>query len=118
MTRLQFHLKIRSLRIMDTIVCFGAFIGLISRACDAVELTLVVGVICPFVVVDRFWSDNGSSCYFSVMLDKFLPMPDTEFLPFCSVVMQLACGVICSYHSVDTVGSDVAYSKFISLKQS
>ena len=110
MPRLQFHLKIRSLWIMDTIVCFGAFIGLISRACDAVELTLVVGVICPFVVVDRFWSDNGSSCYFSVMLDKFLPMPDTEFLPFCSVVMPLACGVICSYHAVG--------SEFISLIQS
>ena len=44
-----------------TIVCFGAFIGPISDVCYAVELTLVVGGICPFVVVDQFRSDNGSS---------------------------------------------------------
>ena len=35
------------------IVCFGAFIGLISRTCNAVELTLVFGGINPLVVVDR-----------------------------------------------------------------
>ena len=35
------------------IVCFGALTGLIARACDAVELTLVVVGICPLAVVDR-----------------------------------------------------------------
>ena len=95
---------------MDMVVCFGALTALISRACDAVELTIVVVCICPLVVVDQhdqFRSNNGSICYSSVMLDKFLPMPEAEFLPFGRMLLKLACGVIGSYHAV---GSDNAYS--------
>ena len=79
-------------------------------SCDAVELTFIVCGICPLVVVDQhdqFRSNNGSICYSSVMLDKFLPLPGAEFLPFCRMVIKLACGVIFSYHPV---GSDNAYS--------
>ena len=47
-----FLLKVRYDRILDTLVCLGALIWLFSPACDAVNLTLKVGFICPFVVDD------------------------------------------------------------------
>ena len=49
---LRFLLKIRSVRIQDTIVCSGTLLWLFSPAWDAVKLTLQVGFICPFVVID------------------------------------------------------------------
>ena len=48
---LRFLLKIRSFRIPDTIICLGTFLWLFSPAWDAIELTLHVGFICPFVVI-------------------------------------------------------------------
>ena len=46
---LRFLLKIRSIRILDTIVCSGTLLWLFSPAWDAIKLTLQVGFICPFV---------------------------------------------------------------------
>ena len=45
-------LKIRSVRMLDTIVCSESLVWLFSPAWDAVTLTLDVGFICPFVVID------------------------------------------------------------------
>ena len=49
-----FLLKIRPVRILDTIVCSGSLLWLFSPDWpgDAFELTLKVGFICPFVVID------------------------------------------------------------------
>ena len=47
-----FLLKVRYVRILDMFVCPGALIWLFSPALDAVNLTLKVGFICPFVVDD------------------------------------------------------------------
>ena len=47
-----FLLRIGFVRIPDTIVCLGALVWLFSPAWDAVELTLEVGGIYPFVVID------------------------------------------------------------------
>ena len=49
---LRFLLRIRSVRILDTIVRSGTLLWLFSPAWDAVELTLQVGFVCPFVVID------------------------------------------------------------------
>ena len=56
---LQFILKIRSVGILDTIVCWGTLLWLFSQACDAIKLTMKVGFICPFVVIDP--TDFGST---------------------------------------------------------
>ena len=45
-------LKIRSVRILDTIVCSGTLLWLFSPAWDTLKLTLQVGFICPFEVID------------------------------------------------------------------
>ena len=47
-----FLLMIGLVRIPDTIVCLGALVWLFSPAWGAVELTLEVGGIYPFVVID------------------------------------------------------------------
>ena len=49
---LRFLLKIRSVRILDTIVCSGTFLWVFPPTWDAVRLTLKVGFMCPFVVID------------------------------------------------------------------
>ena len=49
---LRFLLNIRSVRILDTIVRSRTLLWLFSHAWDAVELTLQVGFIYPFVVID------------------------------------------------------------------
>ena len=49
---LSFLLKIRSVRILDKIVCLGTLLWLFSPTWDAVKLTLQVSFICPFVVID------------------------------------------------------------------
>ena len=49
---LRFLLKIRSVRILDMIVCSQTLLWLFYPALDAVKLTLQVGSICPFVVID------------------------------------------------------------------
>jgi hypothetical protein len=45
-------LKVRSVRMLDTNVCSEPLVWLFSPAWDAVILTLDVGFICPFVVID------------------------------------------------------------------
>ena len=45
-----FLLRIGFVRIPDTIICLGALVWLFFPAWDAVELTLQVGGIYPFVV--------------------------------------------------------------------
>jgi hypothetical protein len=45
-------LKIRSVRMLDTIVCSGPLVWLFSLALDAVILTMDVEFICPFMVID------------------------------------------------------------------
>jgi hypothetical protein len=47
-----FLLKIRSVRMLDTIVCSGQFAWLFSPAWDAIKPTLEFGFICPFMVID------------------------------------------------------------------
>ena len=47
-----FLLKVRYVRKLDMFMCLGALIWLYSPAWDAVQLTLKVGFICPFVVDD------------------------------------------------------------------
>ena len=48
-----FLLKIRSVRILDTILCSGSLVWLFSPAWDAVNSSCQdVGFICPFVVID------------------------------------------------------------------
>jgi hypothetical protein len=45
-------LKIRSVRMLDTIICLEPLVWLFSAAWDAVTLTLDVGFICSFVGID------------------------------------------------------------------
>ena len=82
-----FLLKIRSVRILDTIVCSGSLVWLFSPAWDAVKLTL------PGCWLhrsfrghwpNRFRSDDGSCSELSpgLMFDNFLPILDEESLPF------------------------------------
>ena len=47
-----FLLKIRSVRMLGTIVCSEPSFWLFSPAWDAVKLTLEVGFTFPFVVID------------------------------------------------------------------
>ncbi len=65
-------LRIGSVRIPDTIVCLGASVWLFSPAWDAVELTLEVGGIYPFVVIDP--TDQGATTVVApgLMIDDFL----------------------------------------------
>ncbi len=65
-------LKIRSVRMLDTTVCSGPLVWLFSLAWDAVILTLDVGFICPFVVIDP--TDKGATTVVAPgrMFDNFL----------------------------------------------
>ena len=49
---LRFRQKIRFVRILDTLVCSAALLWLFSLPWDAVELTLQVGFIFPFMVIE------------------------------------------------------------------
>ena len=60
------------------IVCSGTLLWLFSLARVAVKLTLQVGFICPFVVIDP--PDIGATP--GLMLDHLQPIPDAENLPF------------------------------------
>jgi hypothetical protein len=44
--------KIRAVKLLYAIVCSGASVWLFSQALNAVELTLEVGFICFYVVID------------------------------------------------------------------
>ena len=56
---LKFLLKIRSVRILDLIVCSETSPCLLSLAWDNVEFILQVGFICPFMVTDPTNSSLG-----------------------------------------------------------
>ena len=56
---LRFLLKIRFIRILDTIVCSETLLWLFSRVWDAIKITFQVGFMCPFVVIDP--TDFGQS---------------------------------------------------------
>ena len=84
---LWFLLKIRSVRILDTIVCSGSLVWLFSPAWDAVKLTLPGAWLHlsfrghrPY----RFRSDDGNCSELApgLMFGDFLPIPDAESLPF------------------------------------
>ena len=49
---LRFLLEIRSVRILDKIVCLGTCLQLFSPTWDDVKLTLQFSFICPFVDID------------------------------------------------------------------
>ena len=74
---LRFLLNIRSVRILDTIVHSRTLLWLFSQAWDAVELTLQVGFIYPFVVLDP--TNLGA------MLTK------AEYLPFTNCNKARVC---------------------------
>jgi hypothetical protein len=65
---------------VNTIVCSEPLMLLFFPAWDAVELTLDVGFICPFVVIDP--TDYGATTVVAPgrILDNFLPIPNP--LPF------------------------------------
>ena len=84
-----FLLKIRSVRLLDTIVCSGSLVWLFSQAWDAVKLTLPG---CWLHLSFRghwpyqFRSDDGNCSKLApgLVFDNFLPqaIPDAESLPF------------------------------------
>jgi hypothetical protein len=83
-------LKIRSvIRMLDTKVCSGALVWLLSPAWDAVILTLDVGFICPFVVIDP--TDEGATTVVAPgrIIDNFPPIPDAESLPVYRMAFKL-----------------------------
>ena len=90
----RFPLKIRSVRILDTIVCSGSFGWLFSPAWDTIKLTLPG---CWLHLSFRghwpylFRRDDGSCSELAqgLMLGNFLPIPDGESLPFYPSVLKL-----------------------------
>ena len=76
---------------LDTIVRSEPLVWLFSPVWDAVILTLDVGFICPFVVIDP--TDLGATIVVAPgrMLDIFLSSPDAESLPSYRMVLKLAC---------------------------
>ena len=89
-----FLLKIRSLRILDTIVCSEPLVSLFSPAWIAVKVTLPGGWLHLSFRVHRpylFRSDDCNCLELApgLMFDYFLPIPDAESLPFYHLVLKL-----------------------------
>ena len=89
-----FLVKFRSVRILDTIVCSGSLAWLFFLAWDAVKLILPgCWLHLSFRGHWPYWfrSDNGtySKLASGLMFDNFLPIPDTESLPFYPLVLKL-----------------------------
>jgi hypothetical protein len=83
-------LKIRSVRMLDMIVCSGPSVWLFSPVWDAVKLTREFGFICPFVVIDP--TDEATPVIApGRMIDNILPIPDAESLPLYRMALKLAC---------------------------
>ncbi len=76
---------------LDTIVCSEPLVWLFSPAWYAVVLTLDVGFICPFVVIDP--TDRRATTVVAPgrMIDNFLPTLDAASLPLYRMVVKLAC---------------------------
>jgi hypothetical protein len=75
----------------DTIVSLKPLVLLFFSAWDAVELTLDVEFIYPFVVIHP--TDYGSTTVVAPgrILDNFLPIPDAESLPFTAWYLAGLC---------------------------
>ena len=76
---LRFFLKIRSARILYTIVCPGTLLWLFSLAWDTIKPTLQVGFICPFVVLDPTCLDSTimvaqALCLTIFNLSQYIPL--------------------------------------------
>ena len=84
-------LKIKSVRMQDTIVCSEPLVWLFSLAWDAVILTLDVGFICPFVGIDPTDKVAATLVAPGRMIDNFLLIPDAESLHLYLMVLKLAC---------------------------
>ena len=89
--------KIRSVRILDTIVCSWSLVWLFSPARDAVKLILPgcwLHLSFRGYRPYRFRSDDCSCSELApgLMFENFLPIPDAESLPFYSLVLKL---VVC-----------------------
>ena len=78
-------LKARPIRILDTLVCLENCVG--SPAWDAVKLTMKVGFICPFVVIDP---------------TIFNQSPTQNTCPFTDVT-KLVCASACGWVLVTLV---------------
>jgi hypothetical protein len=70
-------------------------VWLFSPAWDAVQLTLEFGFICPFVVIDPTYKEATTVVAPGLMIDPFLPIPDTESLPLYPMDLKLACVCVC-----------------------
>ena len=65
-------------------------VWLFTLAWDAFVLTLDIGFICPFVVIDP--GDQGATVVApEQMIDNFPPIPDAESLPLYRMGLKLAC---------------------------
>ena len=88
---LRFLLKIRSVRILDTVICYETLLWLFSPAWDAVILTLQVGFIRPFVVIDP--TDLGATIVVGqtlcLTIFNLSPTQKPAFLP---MVIKLVWG--------------------------
>ena len=97
-------MKIRSVRILDTMVCSGSLVWLFSPAWDAVKLTLPGGWLHLSFRGHRPYRFRSDDCICSelapgLMFDYFLPIPDAESLPFYSLVLKLVvCVTVCGSH--------------------
>ena len=97
-----FLLKIRSVRILDTILCVGSLVWLFSPSWDAVKLILL-GCLSfrghwPYL----FRGDDRSCSELApgLMFDNFLPILDAESLPFYPLVLKL---VVCVWNHHELV---------------
>ena len=94
-----FLLKIRSVRILDTIVCSGSLFWLFSPAWDAVKFILPrcwLHLSFRGHWLYRFRSDDDSCSELApgLMFDNFLPIPNAESLPVYPLVLKLVvCGI-------------------------
>ena len=77
---------------------FGAFIWMFSPAWDAVKLILMVGIICPFVVIEpsdlgvcyNRLQNTGHDCMFGAFIWLFSPA-------WNAVKLILIVGFICPF---------------------
>jgi hypothetical protein len=76
---------------LDTVVYSGPLVWLFSPAWDAVTLTLDVGFICLFVVIDPTDYRAAMVVAPGQMIDRFLSIPDAESLPLYRMVLKLVC---------------------------
>jgi hypothetical protein len=77
----------------DPIVCSEPLVWLFSLAWDAVIITLDVGFICPFVVIDPTYWGATTVVAPGRMIDNFLPISDAlaESLSLYRMALKLAC---------------------------